>query len=50
VQKEYGDMHVKPAAKFMKKVEAMVAQRKIKEIADSRYPETEMIKKLAGVN
>ena len=49
VQKEYGDMHVKPAAKFIKKVEAMVAQRKIKEIAGSRYPETEMIKKLAGI-
>ena len=50
VQKEYGDKHVKPAAKFIKTVEAMIAQRKIKEIAGSRYPETEMIKNLAGLN
>ena len=50
MQKEYGDKHVKPAAKFIKTVEAMIAQRKIKEIAGSRYPETEMIKNLAGLN
>lgn len=50
VQKEYGNKHVKPAAKFIKTVEAMIAQRKIKEIAGSRYPETEMIKNLAGLN
>ena len=50
VQKEYGDKHVKPDAKFIKTVEAMIAQRKIKEIAGSRYPETEMIKNLAGLN
>ena len=49
VQKEYGDEYVKPAAQFMKQIESVVAQKKATEMAHSRYPETEMIKRLAGV-
>jgi hypothetical protein len=49
VQKEYGDNYVKPAAQFMQKVEAMVAQKQAVEMANTRYPETEMIKQLAGL-
>lgn len=49
VQKEYGDQYVKPAVKFIKKVEAVSVQKKAEEIAQSPYPETEMIKHLAGV-
>lgn len=49
VQKEYGDQYVKPAAKFVKKVESIVMARKAEEIQNSPYPETEMIKQLAGM-
>jgi hypothetical protein len=49
VQKEYGDESVKPAAQFMKQIETVVAQKKAESMAQSRYPETEMIKRLAGV-
>ena len=49
VQKEYGDESVKPAAQFMKQIETVVAQKQASEMAQSRYPETEMIKRLAGV-
>ena len=50
VQKDYGDEFVKPAAQFMEKIEAMIAQRNQAEASQSRYPETAMIKQLAGVN
>jgi len=49
VQKDYGDEYVKPAAKMIKKVEAMVAQRKAEELNNSMHPETDAIKALAGV-
>ena len=50
VQKDYGDEFVKPAAQFMEKIEAMIAERNQAEAAQSRYPETAMIKQLAGLN
>ena len=49
VEKDYGPQYVDPAARFIQKVESMVAQRQAEEMAQSRYPETEMIKKLAGI-
>ena len=49
MQKEYGDQYVKPAAQFMQKVEATIAQKQAEEMTQSRYPETEMIKQLAGL-
>ena len=49
VQKEYGDKFVKPAAKFMQKITAMSQRNQAEEMADTRYPETEMIKQLAGI-
>jgi len=49
VQKEYGDNFVKPAAQFVKKVESLTIAKKAEEIQQSQYPETEMIKQLAGV-
>jgi len=50
VEKDYGPQYVEPAAKFMQKVESMVAQRQAEEIAQSRYPETERVKALAGLS
>ena len=56
VEKDYGEQYVEPAAQFIEKVEAMVAQRNAQEAEYSRYPETEIakqqtsdIKRLAGV-
>ena len=49
VEKDYGPQYVEPAAKFIQKVESMVAQRQAEEIAQSRYPETDRIKALAGL-
>ena len=58
VEKDYGPQYVEPAAKFIEKVESMVAERKAQEAEYSRYPETEMakqeiepqdIKRLAGL-
>jgi hypothetical protein len=49
VQKDYGDQYVKPIAEFMRKVEATAMQKRTVEVADSRYPETTMVKKLAGL-
>jgi hypothetical protein len=40
---------VEPAAKFMQQAESMVAQRQAEELAQSRYPETDRIKALAGM-
>lgn len=49
VQKEYGDQYVKPAVKFIKKIEELFVRHKTMEIQNSMHPETEMIKHLAGV-
>ena len=49
IQKDYGDQYVKPAAKFIRKVEATAMQERTVEVADARYPETEIVKHLAGL-
>ena len=49
VEKDYGDRYVEPAAKFIQKVESMVSQRQQEDLANTRYPETDMIKALAGL-
>jgi hypothetical protein len=56
VEKDYGPQYVEPAAQFIEKVEAMVAERNAQDAEHSRYPETEMakhqtsdIKRLAGI-
>ena len=49
VEKDYGPQYVEPAAKFMQQAESMVAQRQAEELAQSRYPETDRIKALAGM-
>jgi len=49
VEKDYGTQYVKPAAKFIQKVEATVAKRNAQETLNSRYPQTEIIKQLAGL-
>ena len=49
VEKDYGEQYVEPAAQFIQKVEAMVAERNAKEAHVSRYPETDRIKALAGL-
>ena len=49
VEKQYGEQYVEPAAKFMKKVETTIAHKKAEEAANSRYPETDRIKSLAGL-
>ena len=56
VEKDYGPQYVEPAAQFIKKVEAMVAERNAQKAEYSRYPETEIakhqtsdIKRLAGL-
>ena len=56
VEKDYGPQYVEPAAQFIEKVEAMVAERNAQEAEYSRYPETEIakqhtsdIKRLAGL-
>jgi len=50
VEKDYGEQYVEPAARFIQKVESIVAQRQAEEMASSRYPETDRIKALAGLN
>jgi hypothetical protein len=49
VEKDYGTQYVTPAAKFIQKVEATVAKRNAQETLNSRYPQTEIIKQLAGL-
>lgn len=49
VQKDYGDKFVKPAAEFIKKIESMVAMKQAEQMQQSRYPQTEIIKHLAGI-
>lgn len=44
VEKDYGEQYVEPAAKFIKKVESIVAQRQAAEQENTRYPETELAK------
>jgi len=50
VEKDYGEQYVKPAAQFMQQAEAMCKRRKKVKAMDSRYPETDRIKELAGLN
>lgn len=49
VQKDYGDKFVKPAAEFIKKIESMVSMKQAEQMQQSRYPQTEIIKHLAGL-
>lgn len=49
VEKDYGDQYVEPAANFMQQAESMCKNRRRKKAMDSRYPETDRIKALAGM-
>jgi hypothetical protein len=49
VEKDYGDEYVEPARQFIEQVQATTLEYLQREAAQSRYPETEMIKRLAGV-
>ena len=49
VEKDYGEQYVEPAARFIQKVESMVAERNAEQVEMSRYPETDRIKSLAGL-
>ena len=49
VEKDYGEQYVEPAARFIQKVESMVAERNAEQVEMSRYPETDRIKALAGL-
>ena len=49
VEKDYGDEYVEPARQFIEQVEATTLEYQQREASQSRYPETEMIKKLAGI-
>lgn len=49
VEKDYGEQYVEPAARFMQQAEAMCSKRKKQKAMDSRYPETDRIKALAGI-
>jgi len=49
VQKDYGDHYVKPVAEFIRKVEATALETRAVEVTDTRYPETEIVKQLAGL-
>jgi hypothetical protein len=49
VEKDYGDEYVEPARQFIEQVEATTLEYLQHEASQSRYPETEMIKRLAGM-
>lgn len=49
VEKDYGDQYVEPARQFIEQVQTTTLEYKQQEAAQSRYPETEMIKALAGI-
>jgi hypothetical protein len=49
VEKDYGDQYVEPARQFIEQVQATTLEFLQREASQSRYPETEMIKKLAGI-
>ena len=49
VGKDYGDHYVEPARQFIEKIESTTLEYLQREAAQSRYPETEMIKRLAGM-
>jgi hypothetical protein len=49
VEKDYGDEYVEPARQFIERVQTTTLEYKQQEAAQSRYPETEMIKTLAGI-
>jgi hypothetical protein len=46
VEKDYGDEYVEPARQFIEQVEATTLEYLQREASQSRYPETEMIKRL----
>jgi hypothetical protein len=49
VEKDYGDHYVEPARQFIERVQATTLEYLQREASQSRYPETEMIKTLAGI-
>lgn len=49
IQKDYGDQYVRPAQGFIEQLLARTLEIKQREASYSRYPETEMIKNLAGI-
>ena len=49
VEKDYGDQYVEPARQFIEQVQTTTLEYIQRETTQSRYPETEMIKRLAGV-
>jgi len=49
VEKDYGDEYVEPARQFIEKIESTTLEYLQREESQSRYPETEMIKRLAGM-
>jgi hypothetical protein len=49
VEKDYGDEYVEPSRRFIEQVEATTIEYLQREAAQSRYPETEMIKRMAGI-
>jgi hypothetical protein len=49
VGKDYGDEYVESARQFIEKIESTTLEYLQREAAQSRYPETEMIKRLAGM-
>jgi hypothetical protein len=49
VEKDYGDEYVEPARQFIEQVQTTTLEYIQREASQSRYPETEMIKKLAGL-
>ena len=49
VEKDYGDEYVEPARQFIEQIQATTLEYLARETSQSRYPETEMIKRLAGI-
>ena len=49
IEKDYGSQYVESAAQFIEKIQTVVAERQAEEATHSRYPETEMVKRLAGL-
>lgn len=49
VEKDYGDHFVEPARQFIEQLNAKALEHIQQQAQQSRYPETEMIKRLAGV-
>jgi hypothetical protein len=49
VEKDYGDHYVEPARQFIEQVQTTTLEYIQREASQSRYPETEMIRRLAGL-